>query len=198
MAAHLPASPIATPPTSTKQLGPSAAEVLQAIIDSSPFATMAFDREQRIVMWSAGAERLFGWTASELLGGPMPDGMVPGRDRASVEARVRRMLDGATIQGELVRRRTKDGRDIAIEIHAGPVRNARGVAIGYAGHMVDVTRLREMEHDLALGMRYFSRASGCRLVAEGIETDAEARTLAELGVEFGQGHFFGMPEAPTR
>jgi EAL domain-containing protein (putative c-di-GMP-specific phosphodiesterase class I) len=50
---------------------------------------------------------------------------------------------------------------------------------------------------LIVGMRYFSRTSGCRLVAEGIETEAEARTLAQLGVEFGQGYWFGKPAPST-
>jgi EAL domain-containing protein (putative c-di-GMP-specific phosphodiesterase class I) len=45
-----------------------------------------------------------------------------------------------------------------------------------------------------VGMRYFSRASGCRLVAEGIETEDEARALASLGVEFGQGNWYGVPQ----
>ncbi len=43
-------------------------------------------------------------------------------------------------------------------------------------------------------MRHFSRTAGCRLIAEGIETAAEARTLTGLGVEFGQGYLFGHPE----
>ncbi len=43
-------------------------------------------------------------------------------------------------------------------------------------------------------MRHFSRTAGCRLVAEGIESEEEARTLTGLGVEFGQGYFFGHPE----
>ena len=47
---------------------------------------------------------------------------------------------------------------------------------------------------LIVGMRYFSRTSGCRLVAEGVETGEEARTLAQLGVEFGQGYWFGRPQ----
>lgn len=50
----------------------------------------------------------------------------------------------------------------------------------------------------AVDMRYFSRASGCRLAAEGVETEAEAKTLSELGVEFGQGHHFGAPQAAPR
>jgi EAL domain-containing protein (putative c-di-GMP-specific phosphodiesterase class I) len=43
-------------------------------------------------------------------------------------------------------------------------------------------------------MRHFSRTTGCRLIAEGIETEDEARTLRELGVEFGQGYWFGRPD----
>lgn len=34
---------------------------------------------------------------------------------------------------------------------------------------------------------------GCKVVAEGIETDAERRVLADLGVHYGQGYLFGRP-----
>ncbi len=47
---------------------------------------------------------------------------------------------------------------------------------------------------LVVAMRQFARSAGCRLVAEGIETELEAATLAQLGVEFGQGYLFGRPE----
>ncbi len=47
---------------------------------------------------------------------------------------------------------------------------------------------------LVVGMRQFARSAGCRLVAEGVETELEAATLAQLGVEFGQGYLFGRPE----
>ena len=42
-------------------------------------------------------------------------------------------------------------------------------------------------------MRHFARTAGCRLVTEGVETEEEARTLTELGVEFGHGYLFGRP-----
>ncbi len=38
------------------------------------------------------------------------------------------------------------------------------------------------------------RGAGCRLITEEIETDLEAATLTELGVEFGRGYLFGRPE----
>ena len=47
---------------------------------------------------------------------------------------------------------------------------------------------------LVVAMNHFARTAGCRLVAEGVETDAEAATLLALGVEYGQGYLFGHPE----
>jgi EAL domain-containing protein (putative c-di-GMP-specific phosphodiesterase class I) len=46
---------------------------------------------------------------------------------------------------------------------------------------------------LVIAMRHFGRATGCHLIAEGIETPEEADTLRGLGVEFGQGYLWGKP-----
>jgi EAL domain-containing protein (putative c-di-GMP-specific phosphodiesterase class I) len=35
--------------------------------------------------------------------------------------------------------------------------------------------------------------TGCILIAEGIETDAERRSIAMLGVSLAQGYLFGTP-----
>ncbi len=47
---------------------------------------------------------------------------------------------------------------------------------------------------LVVGMRHFAAEAGCRLLAEGVETEAEAETLLALGVDLGQGYEFGHPE----
>jgi PAS domain S-box-containing protein len=151
--------------------------LLKTIIDTSPFATMAFDADQKLVLWSGGAERLFGWTAAEVLGGPVPAGMVPSSDRSSSKARIKRTLQGAAVAGDLVIRRTKDGREVAVEIHAGPLQDAAGRTIGFAGHMVDVTRLREVELDLALVGRVGATLAGAVARAtteDSIEVTAQA------------------------
>ena len=46
---------------------------------------------------------------------------------------------------------------------------------------------------LVVGMRYFAQKTGCTLISEGVETDAERSTLLELGIAFGQGYLFGRP-----
>jgi EAL domain-containing protein (putative c-di-GMP-specific phosphodiesterase class I) len=46
---------------------------------------------------------------------------------------------------------------------------------------------------LIAGMCHFATSAGCRLVAEGIETEAELATLIELEVPLGQGYLLGYP-----
>ena len=45
------------------------------------------------------------------------------------------------------------------------------------------------------GLRHFARSTGCRLVAEGIETEAERATLRSLNIGLGQGYLLGRPAA---
>jgi PAS domain S-box-containing protein len=47
---------------------------------------------------------------------------------------------------------------------------------------------------LIAGMRHFAVSAGCRLVAEGIETEAELAALVALEVPLGQGYLLGYPE----
>jgi EAL domain-containing protein (putative c-di-GMP-specific phosphodiesterase class I)/DNA-binding response OmpR family regulator len=64
---------------------------------------------------------------------------------------------------------------------------------------LDISLVRGIDADdvrqaLAAGLNYFALRTGCRLIAEGIETPAEAETLLRLGVELGQGYLFGRPQ----
>jgi EAL domain-containing protein (putative c-di-GMP-specific phosphodiesterase class I) len=63
---------------------------------------------------------------------------------------------------------------------------------------LDISLVRSIDHDpsrqaLVSGMRYFAMHAGMTLLAEGIETSAEAETLRGLGVDLGQGYLFGKP-----
>ncbi len=48
---------------------------------------------------------------------------------------------------------------------------------------------------LVAGLCHFAGRTGCRLIAEGIETEPELTVLRELGVAFGQGFLLGPPAA---
>ena len=65
---------------------------------------------------------------------------------------------------------------------------------------LDMQLVRNVHRDpareaLVAGMVHFAAASGCELIAEGIETDQECRALMRLGVTLGQGFLLGRPDA---
>ena len=57
---------------------------------------------------------------------------------------------------------------------------------------IDVDDLRQA---LAAGLNYYAMRTGCRLIAEGVETQAEADKLRSLGIELAQGYLYGRPAA---
>jgi EAL domain-containing protein (putative c-di-GMP-specific phosphodiesterase class I) len=84
-----------------------------------------------------------------------------------------------------------------------------GAGVANFGHIIelrpdfvklDISLVRGVNADLGrqamvAGMGHFARTTGCRLIAEGVETEEEARTLTEFGVECGQGYLLGRPES---
>lgn len=67
---------------------------------------------------------------------------------------------------------------------------------------LDVSLMRGIEGDdlrqaLVAGLQYFADRTGCRLIAEGVESEAQADVLLRLGVEYGQGYLYGRPEPAT-
>ncbi len=51
-----------------------------------------------------------------------------------------------------------------------------------------------VKHDFVCSIREMSRSLGCKVIAEGIETAAELKTVRALGISHGQGFFLGRPE----
>lgn len=63
---------------------------------------------------------------------------------------------------------------------------------------LDISLVRGIDGDdlrqaLAAGIQYFAHKIGCRLIAEGVESDEEADVLHRLGIEYAQGYLFGRP-----
>ena len=65
---------------------------------------------------------------------------------------------------------------------------------------LDMELVRNVDRDLTKqaiikGMYEFSKLTESSLIAEGIETEDELRTLIDIGVQYGQGYFIQRPEA---
>jgi two-component system cell cycle sensor histidine kinase/response regulator CckA len=120
-------------------------DIFSAMIQSSPVATQAFALDRTVTIWNPASERLFGWTADELIGRTMPREMTPDDERASSIARIERTIGGATVEGDRVRRLTKSGEMRWIDIYAAPLRDRAGQPIGVVGQLIDVTDRVELE-----------------------------------------------------
>ena len=64
-----------------------------AILNASLDAVVSMDECGRVTAWNATAERIFGWTESEALGGDLADLVIPEADRARHREGVRRHLE---------------------------------------------------------------------------------------------------------
>ncbi len=153
-----------------------ASEMLSAIVDSSPLATQAFAMDRTVTVWNRASERIFGWTAEEVIGRPMPEAMVPEDERETSAERIRRTIGGEPTRGDRVRRLTKDGRELWIDIYAAVLRDRDGRPIGIAGQLVDVTERVALEAQLA----HAERLEAVGRLAGGIAHDFN-NTLTAIG-----------------
>jgi PAS domain S-box-containing protein len=119
-----------------------AAWLAPRILEATGDAVLFGDREGRIRYWNGGAERTFGWAASEALGQSM-DLIIPERLRGRHwEGWDRVMETGVTRYGtELlaVPAARKDGAPLSIEFTIQLVRGDGGEILGAAAIVRDVT-----------------------------------------------------------
>lgn len=119
-------------------------ETLSAIFRASPVAIIAIDRNGLVEAWNPTAERIFGWSADEVVGRPLP--FVPDGERRSSRSLIDRLVGGETVRDLPLRRQRRDGSPIDIRISAAPVRGANGEVTGIVSVGEDVTeRLRSDE-----------------------------------------------------
>lgn len=128
---------------------------LAAIVESSDQAIISKSLDGVIQSWNAGAERLFGYTAEEVIGKPVTI-VIPLDRRHEEDDILSRLRRGERIEHYETVRRTKDGRLIDVSLTISPVRDSSGRLIAASKIAHDITarkladrQLREMKDLLA-------------------------------------------------
>ena len=116
---------------------------LAALIKASPLSIMALRPDGAVTLWNPAAERTFGWSAAEVVGGSNP--MIAGGKQAEFRANLERVLRGETIARMELARRRKDGAAITLSLSAGPTHGPAGEITGVMAVLEDVTEHRRME-----------------------------------------------------
>jgi PAS domain S-box-containing protein len=136
---------------------------LAVVVESSHDAIVSKTLDGRITSWNAGAERLYGWPAAEMIGQDATLLFVP--ERRDEEARLlARVAAGERVEQYEAKHLTRDGRTIMVSLTSSPIAGATGRTAGVACIARDITGLLH------------AQAERERLAAQAERDAAERRT----------------------
>jgi PAS domain S-box-containing protein len=135
-------------------------ERFQAVTESAVDAIVSVDSSGRLLTWNGGAERLFGWTAAEIVGRPLTV-IIPQRFRQLHEEGIARVgrTGVSRLAGQVVELAAlhRDGSEFPIELSIGSWTGPEGIA--FSGVLRDITDRKRAEAALASANRELERAN---------------------------------------
>ena len=167
---------------------------LSAVIESSDDAIVTKTLEGIITSWNPGAQRIFGYSANEVLGKSITL-LIPEDHLDEEPAILERLRRGDRIDHYSTIRRRKDGALIDVSLTVSPIRDPLGRIIGASKIARDVTVEKRAEQDLARLYEAAQREIANRERAEQALRETDARKdhfLATLA------HELRNPLAPIR
>lgn len=163
---------------------------LAAVVESSADAIVVKSLDGRITNWNAAAEKMFGYTAAEIVGQPVQ--MLIPPEREAEEMRILACIaQGQHVPPLRTVRIAKDGRRVEISAQVSPLRDAAGRIIGGIKSARDLTHQRQVETAL--------RQSEARL-----RFALESAAIGDWELELDSGaihrsrrydHCFGLPDS---
>lgn len=152
-----------------RQRNEAATALLAAIVDSSSDAIISKDLNGVVTSWNAGAEKMFGYAADEMLGRPILHLIPP--DRHEEEGRIlERIKRGEGVEGLETLRRTKDRTLIDVSVSVSPVRDGEGRVMGASKVARNITERRRAEATLRESEQRYRRTlesmmEGCQIIS---------------------------------
>jgi PAS domain S-box-containing protein len=154
-----------------------ASQRLAAIVESSDDAIISKDLNGIIKSWNSGAERLFGYTAKEIIGKPVTILIPPDRqdEEPGILERIRR---GERIDHYETVRQRKDGSRVEISLTVSAVKDADGRVIGASKIARDISERRRAEERQHLLIREMNHRVKNVMALAGAVVQLSARSAA--------------------
>jgi PAS domain S-box-containing protein len=121
---------------------------LAAIVESSDDAIVSKDLDGFIQSWNRGAERLFGYSAEEVIGRSITI-LIPLERRFEEDHILMQLRRGERVDHFETVRVTKDGRALDISLSVSPIRNAQGEVVGASKIARDISERKRAERAIA-------------------------------------------------
>jgi two-component system sensor kinase FixL len=135
--------------------GRAAQQYLASIVESSDDAIVGKTLDGVVTAWNAAAQAMFGYSAAEMIGGPITRLHPPDRihEEAMILERLRR---GERLRHYETVRLRKDGSEIAVSLTVSPILGPAGTIIGASKIVRDITterrdqsHIQELQAELA-------------------------------------------------
>ena len=117
---------------------------LAAIVENSDDAIIGKTLEGIVTSWNHGAERLFGFTAEEMIGAPITR-VFPADRLAEEERTLAAVRLGESVAHSESQRCTRDGRLIDVALTTSPIHNRAGQVVGASTIVRDITGQKRAE-----------------------------------------------------
>jgi len=124
---------------------------LQALVQNNPLAIAELDSQDRVTMVNAAFERMFLYTAQEVIGRPLEELIKTPAMAAETADFIRRIYGGETLHA-FTQRRRKDGVSLDVEIYGVPLM-IRGKWMGAVGIYQDLTERNRVEDALRQSLK---------------------------------------------
>jgi len=130
-----------------RKLAEEASVRLAAIVNSSNDAIIGKDLNSIVTSWNVGAERIFGYSAHEMIGRPITR-LIPA-DRVQEEAQIiDRVKNGETVEHFDTVRAAKDGHLIDIAVTVSPIKDKTGKIVGASKVARDISERKRAEQEI--------------------------------------------------
>ncbi len=121
-------------------------EQFRALVHASPMAVVSADLEGKVTVWNPAAERLFGWSAVEIVGSTVPF-TPPEREEERNELR-EEIMAGEIVKGFETLRLNRAGERIPVSISAAPMFDENGKLVSTMRVIEDISERKRIEIEL--------------------------------------------------
>jgi PAS domain S-box-containing protein len=136
--------------------------ILAEIVETTGDAVIAARLDRTITAWNKGAERLFGYTADEMIGTSVARIAVPGEEHSTQE-HLEKMVEKDGMHAYEVERMHKSGELVDVAITLSPLRDDSGRIVGVSSILRDVSDRKKLEAERE---RLLARERNARADAE--------------------------------
>ena len=121
---------------------------LASIVEDSQDAIIGKDLKGIITNWNKAAERIFGYSAAEMIGQSIRI-LIPAGRQEEEDRILATLARGERVEHLETIRKTKAGREIHVSVSSSPIKDSEGLIIGASKIVRDITRRKAMEAELA-------------------------------------------------